>query len=137
MIDSSTPNPDPELVKQISRWYLNAQKKLPHVHCQYQAEVNAQAPHSDPSHCFSCGIFAEPIMVNHGLWLLETNRTESARSLLEAARTVAPWSADATANLGATMRELGDIPRDHARQETLGTIVEVPFKKRLQSDTPR
>ena len=110
MIDSSTPNPDPELVKQISRWYLNAQKKLPHVHCQYQAEVNAQAPHSDPSHCFSCGIFAEPIMVNHGLWLLETNRTESARSLLEAARTVAPWSADATANLGATMRELGDIP---------------------------
>lgn len=110
IIRSSKLNPNPELVKQISRWYLNAQRKLPHVHCQYQAEVNAQAPHSDPSHCFSCGIFAEPIMVNHGLWLLETYQTESARSLLEAAHTVAPWSADATANLGATTCELGDIP---------------------------
>lgn len=110
MIGSSRLNPNPELVKQISRWYLNVQKKLPHVHCQYQAEVNAQVPHSDPSHCFSCGIFAEPIMVNHGLWLLMTHQTESARSLLEAARIVAPWSADATANLGATMRELDNIP---------------------------
>jgi tetratricopeptide (TPR) repeat protein len=110
LIRSSGHTPNPKTVEQVSGWFLSAQEKLPHVHCQYQSEVNAQIPHSDPSHCFSCGIFAEPTIVNHGLWLLETHRTESARSLLEAARMVAPWSADAAANLGATTRELGDIP---------------------------
>lgn len=109
-IGSSDITPSREWVKQISWWYSNAQKKLPHVHCQFQAEMNAAVPYSDPSDCFLCGIFAEPIMVNHGLWLLETYQTDSAKSLLEAARAVAPWSADAAANLGATMRELGDIP---------------------------
>lgn len=48
-------------------------------------------------------------MVNHGLWLLETQRLAAARSLLEAAHRVAPWSADAAANLGAVTREEGDI----------------------------
>lgn len=137
MIDSSTLNATPELVKKISLWYLNAQKKLPHAHCQYQIGVNAQLPLSNPSHCFSCGIFAEPLMVNHGLWLLETNQTESARSLLEAAREVAPWSADATANLGATMRELGDIPSsirlyEHALQLRPGFRVYTNEIKRLR-----
>jgi tetratricopeptide (TPR) repeat protein len=110
MIRSSTIKPDPKLVEQISLWFLNAQSKLTHVHCTYQSQVNPQTSHSDPSECYFCGIFAEDIMVNHGLWLLETCQSESARSLLEAARNVAPWSADATANLGAAMRELGDIP---------------------------
>jgi hypothetical protein len=101
--------PTPDMVKQVSRWFESAQKKLPHVHCTYQAEINPDAVASEPESCFSCGIFVEPIIVNHGLWLLETSRTNEAKSLLEAACTIAPWSADATANLGATMRELGDI----------------------------
>lgn len=109
-INSSPAKPDPELVRTISRWYLDAQKRLPHVHCQCQAAINPAVPSTDPAHCFSCGIFSEPMLVNHGLWLLNTRRTEAARSLLEATRTLAPWSADATANLGAAMRELGDIP---------------------------
>ncbi len=109
-IRSKVLNPTPDIVQQVSRWFVNAQKKLPHVHCQYQAAVNTKVPLSNPSGCFTCGIFAEPLMVNHGLWLLETGQTEAARSLLEATRILAPWSADATANLGAIMRQLGDIP---------------------------
>ena len=106
----SSVKPTSDMVKQVSRWFEIAQKKLPHVHCTYQAGVNPGVVASDPMTCFSCGIFVESIIVNHGLWLLETFRTNDAKSLLEAVRTIAPWSADATANLAATMRELGDIP---------------------------
>lgn len=109
LIRSTVLKPTSEIVKQISRWYDSAQKKLPHVHCAYQSGVNPGAAASNPRTCFSCGIFAEPVIVNHGLWLLETLRTNDAKSLLEAAYMVAPWSADAAANLGAATRELGDI----------------------------
>jgi subtilisin family serine protease len=56
----SSPGPaNPDLVRQVSRWYVNAQSKLPHVHCAYQQEVNEAVARSDPSRCPFCGIFAE------------------------------------------------------------------------------
>lgn len=110
LIRSSVLKATPDLVQQISYWYESAQKKLPHVHCSYQSKINPAVIASEPAVCFTCGIFAESIIVNHGLWLLETYRTNDALSLLEAGRTIAPWSADAAANLAATMRELGNIP---------------------------
>lgn len=110
LVRSSVVKPISDLVRQVSRWYERAQQKLPHVHCTFQSEVNPGVPASDPRACFSCGIFAEPVIVNHGLWLLETFRTNEAKSLLDAACTVAPWSADAAANLGAATRESGNIP---------------------------
>jgi len=101
--------PTSELVKQISIWFERAQKKLPHVHSAYQSGLSPSVVPSDPASCFSCGIFADSVIINHGLWLLSTFRNIEAKSQLEAACALAPWSADAAANLGATMRELGDI----------------------------
>ncbi|MCX6538403.1 MAG: S8 family serine peptidase [Acidobacteria bacterium] len=109
LIKTSRADVPAESVRQIGEWYMRAQQRLPHVHCDYQARLNPAVACTDPAQCASCGIFAESIMVNHGLWLLETGRLEWGKSLLEAARLVAPWSADATANLGAIARELGDI----------------------------
>jgi hypothetical protein len=110
MIRSGQIAPDRAWIGRVDSGYAAAEAKLPHAHCDVQAELNPAAARSDPARCFACGVFAEPILVNHGLWLLETQQTAAAKSLLEAARAVAPWSADATANLGAAARELGDIP---------------------------
>ena len=88
-------------------FYERALASLPHVHCAAQAGLRPDVPHSDPSACWSCGIFAEDKYVNAGLFCLETGQLTAAESLLSAARQLVPWSPHAAANLGATYKQLG------------------------------
>ncbi|NTU97540.1 MAG: S8/S53 family peptidase [Chlorobiaceae bacterium] len=110
MIAAGQLSPEKDVIESNSRLYRHAMSMLPHNHCAHQLSLNPKISVTDPLLCFSCGLFAEPLMVNYGLWLLITGQLEEAKSILGAARSIAPWSADAAANSGAAMRVSGDIP---------------------------
>ena len=98
-----------ETVGQARAFYDAALSRLPHVHSAVEARLRPGIAPTDPADCWTCGIFAEDKYVNAGLFCLETGRSEDAASLLAVAGTVAPWSADAAANLGRTYEVLGRL----------------------------
>jgi tetratricopeptide (TPR) repeat protein len=100
---------EPGLVREIERHYLRAMTKIPHVHCAWQARLRPDLPPSDPDECVLCGLFAENLYVLFGLWLRQTDRHAEAKEILEMARAVAPWSAQAWSYLGGTYYVLGDL----------------------------
>jgi tetratricopeptide (TPR) repeat protein len=107
----SSPETGPRY-QQVCDLYLNALRRLPHVHSQLEFVKRfspAGFPITDPSTCFACGLFAYPLYVNFGLFLLEHGFFKDAKVLLEVARAIAPWSDEAAADLGRTLEALGDL----------------------------
>ncbi|MBI5577458.1 MAG: S8 family serine peptidase [Deltaproteobacteria bacterium] len=109
---------DPVLLQRADELFQRAIRHLPHVHNVLQAAMSPGHPYMDPTECPSCGIFAEFIYTNAGLYKLCRGNPKEARILLETARAVAPWSADAAANLAAAWRDLGGIDRAKELFET-------------------
>lgn len=102
---------DPVMLQRTDELFARAILRLPHAHNDLQTAMSPGLPYTDPAACATCGIFAGDVYVNAGLHFLFRGRPAEARHLLETARAIAPWSADAAANLAATYRELGEIPR--------------------------
>lgn len=100
-----------EMAMEVDRRYVEALRKLPHVHSTLQHSLRPDLPLTDPADCVLCGFFAESTCVTAGLWLCETQRYDQAISLLDAVRAFAPWSAQASFHLGLTYHVLGDGPR--------------------------
>jgi hypothetical protein len=90
----------PERLAATGKFYERSLMCLPHVHSTVEACLRPDVRSSDPSTCWSCGIFAEGTYVSAGLFFLETGRLAEGTGLLQAARRLAPWSVDAAANLG-------------------------------------
>ncbi|MEJ2717439.1 MAG: S8 family serine peptidase [Deltaproteobacteria bacterium] len=122
----------PSQVKSTFQAYDKALYYVPHVHCTVQAKLHPGTAITDPSGCATCGFFVEPQFVNQGLWLLERNQIDDGISLLEVARSIAPWSANAAANLGAAHREKAIDLYEIAVKLSSGNPVFVDALKRLR-----
>jgi subtilisin family serine protease len=92
------------------RLFAAALRRLPHVHTRTEAlEKGGGRPIADPASCATCGLFAAPLYVNCGLFLLQSGNIGDGMDLLSAARALAPWSCDAAANLGRALEHIGDL----------------------------
>ncbi len=98
-----------DLAQATRELYLEALRRLPHVHCKFDADLRPTVPFQEPKLCWSCGVLAQDLYVNGGLFFLEIGNAPAAVSLLTAACDLAPWSPHPFANLGAAFRTLGDL----------------------------
>ncbi|MEO8927759.1 MAG: S8 family serine peptidase [Caulobacteraceae bacterium] len=99
-----------KLVASAHANFQRAMRLLPHVHSGFEAFLRNGPPGvSPPAACATCGLFAHAAYVNHGLLLLGAGALAAAESLLGAAVALFPWSAEAAANYGRTLQEMGDL----------------------------
>jgi tetratricopeptide (TPR) repeat protein len=96
------------LLSEAERWYLEAVKALPHVHCELQARLHPALPLTDPTTCPFCGFFAESLCTMFGWWLAETGRGRDAWMVSEMAQRIAPWNSHSLAHLGSLAHAVGD-----------------------------
>lgn len=97
------------VVKRTMSLYRESWQRLPHWHSLLPWEPNQRVTIAPISSCFACGFFAHPLFTNMGLFFLETGNLSEALILLKLARDIAPWSADAAANLGRLLEEMGNL----------------------------
>jgi hypothetical protein len=131
-ISSKTTRPDDmELIGLADKAYKRALAKLPHCHSPFEYAVRLFSTEEgnvrfqelkgdqekwneavaqvviDPSTCPTCGLFADDVYTNFGLWNVNTGREIIGCELLAVTRKLAPWSDHAAANLGAAYAKLG------------------------------